>query len=248
LLTYANTVHVVVVVGKSAILGFLKFYYLLQYGNIVTGGIDVSPVRCYLYKQYIKNNASSLFNSTSYQTATNPKLPPIAKTTNADGRSNNGGSNYRVQYSFSQKHSMVEEYNQWKYSKNDNHLPSTVSLFCEERYGENNGKKFEINIGRWRSKKEWPKIVKMTKEQDYKNFCKMPQHGKGNKFPKIEVVVYKLLRDRRKKKRKASRKWIQITALKEFKQQYKDVDNAPSFKVRISLTVSITKKHRYILQ
>jgi hypothetical protein len=44
LFNFAYTVHVVVAVGKSRILDFLKFSYLLQYGNILTGGFDVSPV------------------------------------------------------------------------------------------------------------------------------------------------------------------------------------------------------------
>jgi hypothetical protein len=47
LLTCAYTVHVVVLFGKLRILDFLKFSYLLQYGNILTGGIDVC--RCDLH-------------------------------------------------------------------------------------------------------------------------------------------------------------------------------------------------------
>jgi hypothetical protein len=201
-------------------------------------GIGRHIKSCTLYEYHIKNNAaSSLFKQPSIQPTSKPP-PPILAKPKGDGRINNGGSNYRAQYSFSQKHSMVEDFNQWKYSRQDNHLPSTLSIFCEKRYGKNNARKFEINLGRWRSNKEWPKIVEMAKEQDYRKFCKIPQNGKGNKFPRIEVEVYALLKERRKKKRKASRKWVQITALKEFKNQYKDVENPPSFKVSISYTLS----------
>jgi hypothetical protein len=126
---------------------------------------------------------------------------------------------------------MVDEYHQWQYEREDNNKPSSVALYCEARYNEVDGKKFQNNIGRWKSEKEWPKIVAMAKEQDYKNFCKIPQRGKGKLFPRVETVVYAQLKDRRKKKRKVSKKWVQIQALKEFKKQYADNDNKPSFKV-----------------
>jgi hypothetical protein len=184
---------------------------------------------CLLYKHYIKNITSSI-NSTPAVRPTSTQPPSVKQI--VDARINNCGSNYRVQYSYSQKHDMVEEYNQWKYAREDKHLPASVALFCEWRYNENDGrKKFQINIGRWRSKNEWPKIVEHATDAEYKSFCRIPQTGKGTKFPRVEVVVYAQLKDRRRKKRKVSRKWVQITALKEFKKQYKNNDDKPSFKV-----------------
>jgi hypothetical protein len=184
---------------------------------------------CTLYHHHIQRNAMSLYNPETAE-APAPPTPPVK--TKTDGRSTNSGSNYRISYTFSKKHKMVEEYLQWKYEREDNNKPSSVALYCEWRYNERNGKKFEINIGRWRSEKEWPKIVAMAKEQDYKYFCKIPQNGKGKLFPRVEVVVYAQLKDRRKKKRKVSKKWVQIQALKEFKKQYAGKENKPSFKVR----------------
>ena len=63
-------------------------------------------------------------------------------------------------------------------------------------------------------------------------FYKPPKNNpKNGLFPTIEFRVYKQLKDKRKKQQKISRKWVQITALKEFEKEYSDSDNKPSFKV-----------------
>ena len=193
-----------------------------------------------LLKQHNKNNTlpSSSTTSTTVAASTttssndesHSSLPSNPTKLKVDGRKNNNGSDYRVQYTYLEKHNKVEEYLEWRQQQNQLSRDQDLEKYCDQVFGEGSHK-FQINIGKWMNK-QWNHIVEMASEQHYKKFYKPPKNNpKNGLFQTIEFRIYKELKEKRKKQQKISRKWVQITALKEFEKEYSDSDIKPAFKV-----------------